>query len=466
MRGAGPAVKPKARRARASSGDEAVRQAYRGKVLTTLSGSGAGAGARGGAGAKAGKASAQARGGARREVEMLYLDDGLLIIEGGRIASVGPFAAGVFEGPVRDMRPCVLVPGFVDAHIHYPQTRVTGSASGELLEWLERTVFPEEARFADELYARAVAQEFIERMLSSGTTTCSAFSSSMPRATQVLFEELDRSGMRAAAGLTLMDQRCPEALVLPRAKAIEACGELIARWHGRDGGRLSFAITPRFAPSCSRRLMEDAARLAADHDLPIQTHIAESRAEEREALAAHPYASDYLDVYDKVGLITARTIVAHAIHLSPSEWDRLAERGARVAHCPDSNFFLGSGQMRLSQARSRGIPVALGSDVAAGRSFDLRRTMASAFDTAACVGERVTPEEIFALATAGGAEALGLEGSIGTLEPGKEADFVALRVPEYVEGMSNVLAQIAFAGDLAYVERAFVRGRMVYSRSL
>jgi guanine deaminase len=429
-----------------------VRQAFRGKVLTALAGSG--------------PARNRGRDHGYPDVELLYIEDGLLIVEGGRIASVGPFAAGVFEGPVRDMRPCVLLPGFIDAHIHYPQTRVTGSASGELLEWLVKTVFPEEARFADEAYARTVAREFIERMLSSGTTTCAAFGSSLPRAMNVLFEELDRAGMRAIAGLTLMDQACPEALSLPRAKAMEACGELIARWHGQDEGRLSFAITPRFAPSCSRKLMEDAARLAADHELYIQTHIAESRAEDREALAAHPYASDYLDVYDKVGLITERTLLAHAIHLSPSEWDRAAERGARVVHCPDSNFFLGSGQMRMLEPRSRGIPVGLGTDVAAGRSFDMRRTMASAYDTAVCHGGRAKAGAMFALATLGGAEALGLEGSIGSLEPGKEADFIALHLPEYVEGQDNVLAQIAFAGDLAFVERAFVRGRMIYSRSL
>ena len=456
MKRPGPATKSIARRARGSGGAvHGARQAYRGKVLTAVAGP-----------ERAGLTKVGARDQAYPEVELLYLDDGLLVVEGGRVASVGPFTVGAFEGPVRDMRPCVLLPGFIDAHIHYPQTRVTGSASGELLEWLVKTVFPEEARFSDEAYARAVAREFIERMLSSGTTTCAAFGSSIPSATNVLFEELDRSGMRALAGLTLMDQGCPEALELPRAQAMEACGDLIARWHGHDEGRLSFAITPRFAPSCSRGLMEAAARLAADHQLFVQTHIAENRAEERAALSAHPYASDYLDVYDKVGLLTGRSLIAHAIHLSASEWDRVAERGARVVHCPDSNFFLGSGHMRMAEARSRGIPVGLGTDVAAGRSFDLRRTMASAYDTAVCHGRRASAGAIFALATLGGAEALGLEGSIGTLEPGKDADFIALRVPEYVEGRESVLAQIAFAGDLACVERAFVRGRMIFSRSL
>jgi guanine deaminase len=430
-----------------SSSAARVRQAYRGKVLTATSSP---------ASSKTGECDSIA-----------YFEDGLLIVEeSGRIAQVAAYDRSLHPGPVHDMRSCVLMPGFVDAHIHYPQTRATGSASGELLEWLTQTVFPEEARFADEGYARVVAQEFIQRMLGFGTTTCSAYSSSLQRATHVLFDELDRAGMRAIAGLTLMDQACPEAIAVPRQRAMAACAELIARWHGRDGGRLSFAVTPRFAPSCSRALMEDAARLASDHDLVIQTHIAECGDEGKEALRAHPYASDYLDIYDQVGLLTPRTLVAHAIHLSASEWDRVAARGARVVHCPDSNAFLGSGRMRLGEAQARGIPVALGSDVAAGRSFDMRRTIASAYDTCVSLGRRPSPEELFTLATAGGARALGLDGVIGTLEPGQEADFIAVRLPDYVQGRRDVLSQIVFAGDLAVVERAFVRGRMVFSRSL
>lgn len=410
------------------------RLALRGKVLTPLSGGG-----------------------------LRYLDDGVIVVgEGGRIESVSPYLPGATTGPLLDVRPAVMTPGFVDAHVHFPQTRIVGSASGPLLRWLEASVFPEESRFRDERYAREVAREFVGRLLSFGTTTTVAFSSSSHRATHVLFEELEASGLRAIAGLTLMDQACPEALRVERGEAIAACEELTHRWHGKDGGRLEFAVTPRFALSCSRTLLEDAGRLAARHGLLVQTHIAENPHEGEATLEAHPYASDYLDVYDRAGLLGPRTLLAHAIHLSVSEWDRLAERRARIAHCPDSNFFLGSGRMRLALAKERGIPVALGSDIGAGRSFDVRRAVASAYDNALCAGAAVPPEELLTMATLGAAEALGLAARIGSLEPGKEADLVTVELPPYVERREDVVAHVAFGSDVAAVSRVYVRGELVH----
>jgi guanine deaminase len=438
--------------------------AYRGKILTPLSAPSPAPSSAARA-PSPGNGNGNGSGNGKARAPLLYIEDGLLTVSAaGRIEAVAPFDRSLFRGPVLDLRPCVLLPGLIDAHTHFPQTRITGSASGPLLEWLAETVFPEEARFLDDAYARAVADEFIDRMLVSGTTTCAAFSSSSPQATHILFEALARSGMRAVAGLTLMDQECPEAIRLGHDAAIAACEELIDRFHGYDGGRLSFAITPRFAPSCSRRLMEAAARLASDRALHVQTHIAENLAEGSVALAAHPYARDYLGVYEKVGLVTGRTLLAHAIHLSPSEWDRIAQGRASVVHCPDSNFFLGSGRMRLSEPRSRGVPVALGTDIAAGRTFNMRRAIASAYDNALCVGERASPEELFRMATLGGAEALGMAAAVGSLEEGKEADFIAVRVPPYAQSGAEVIAQIAFSSDVTLVERAFVRGRQIACR--
>jgi guanine deaminase len=385
----------------------------------------------------------------------------LVVDAGGRIAWVGPAAEASFPGPILDARPAVLLPGFIDAHLHYPQTRITGSASGALLEWLERSAFPEEARFADPAYAERVAGELTRRLLAAGTTACAVFSSAHPAATDRLFDALLRAGLRAAAGLTLMDQACPAALCLDFREAIPAARDLVQRWHGAGGGRLEFAVTPRFAVSCSRPLLEAAARLAADHGLLIQTHVAEQPAEAEAALRAHPWAADYLDIYDKVGLLGGRTLLAHAIHLSDREWDRLAAAGAKVAHCPDSNFFLGSGRMPLGQARWRGVPVALGSDVGGGRSFDLRRAMSYAFDSAMCIGERPAPAELLTMATLGGAAALGIADRVGSLEPGKEADFLVMRCPEYATTEEAVLAQIVFAGEPSGVERAYVRGVQV-----
>ena len=397
-----------------------------------------------------------------------YLPDGMLVVDrDGVIVSVGPFEgaggerAPAWSGPVLDLRPRVMVPGFIDTHVHFPQTRIIGSATGPLLRWLEATVFPEEARFHDEAYARAVAHEFTGRLIAAGTTTAAIFSSSSPRATDVMFEELARSGIRAIAGLTLMDQNCPDALRVGREQALAACEELIGKWHGAHRGRLAFAITPRFALSCTRALMEGAALLAADRGLLVQTHISENPREGEETLRVHGYADDYLGVYEAPGLIGPRTLLAHAVHLSPHEWDRVASRGARIAHCPDSNFFLGSGRMPLRQALSRAVPVGLGSDVGAGRTFDMRRAMASAYDNALCLGDPVTPEALFTMATLGGARALGLDGVTGSLETGKEADFIAIDLPDYIESQADVLGHIAFASESRRVSRVFVRGDAV-----
>jgi guanine deaminase len=408
------------------------RRAYRGRVLTPVGSAGA----------------------------LAYFADGLLVVEDGRIVSVGPYAAGDTPGAVLDLRPAVLLPGFVDAHLHFPQTRVIGSASGPLLDWLDQTVFPEEARFRDEAYARVVAAELTSRLLAAGTTTSAIFSSSSERATSALFEALDHAGLRAVAGLTLMDQACPEAVRVPTEEALAACERLVARWHGHDAGRLTFAVTPRFALSCSRALMEGAARIARDHDLLIQTHIAENAAEGEAVLEAHPWGGDYLGIYEKTGLLGPRTVLAHAIHLSASEWDRVASLGVSIAHCPDSNFFLGSGRMRLHEAESRRVRVGLGSDVAAGRSFDLRRAMAHCYDNALALGRSVAPARLLTLATLGGASALGLAAETGSLEAGKSADFIAVTLPEYVDTEGAILAQLAF-GDSGRVERVFVRGERV-----
>lgn len=390
---------------------------------------------------------------------LLHLDDGLIVVgEDGRVASVAAFEPGAVRGPLIDLRPALVVPGFVDAHVHYPQTRAVGSASGPLLDWLEQTIFPEEARFADLAHAREVGREFTGRLLAAGTTTAAVYSSSSPGATATCFEALEAAGLRAVVGLTLMDQSCPEALRVPREVAIPAARELVRRWHGADGGRLRFAITPRFAIACSRALMEDAAALAREHDLVVQTHVAENRKEGEETQRLHPYGADYVDVYDRVGLLGPRTLLAHAIHLAPAEWDRIAGRGAAIAHCPDSNFFLGSGCMHLAEALRRGIRVGLGSDVAAGRTFDMRRIVASAYDASLLVGERVGPDELLRRATLGGAEALGVADVTGSIEPGKDADLAVIDAPPWLDGPAAALAHVAFASDLGRVVATYVRG--------
>ena len=353
----------------------------------------------------------------------------------------------------------MLLPGFVDTHVHFPQTRVIGSASGPLLQWLERSVFPEEARFAAPAYAREVAVEFCDAMIAQGTTCAAIYGSSHPAASDALFAELDRRGLRGTLGPALMDRGAPTQVLLEAGAALKACAELVERWHDHDRGRLRMSIVPRFALSCSGALMRGAAELATRHGLWIQTHIAENGGELLATAAAFPEAADYLAVYEAHGLVGARTILAHCIWLSSSEWDRLAHAGCSVAHCPDSNFFLGSGGMALREATTRDVAVGLGTDIGAGRSFSLRRIAASAYDNALLVGAPVDAEELLWLATAGGARALGLGDVIGRLAPGFDADVVALPLP--LGSDAGMLDALLFRHDAPPVAATYVRGRRV-----
>lgn len=392
----------------------------------------------------------------------LFEPDGLLLVDGtGAIRYAGAYRAARYQGEVDDVRPALLAPGFVDTHAHFPQTRIIGCATGPLLDWLENSVFPEEARFTRRAYAKSVAAELVGRLLHAGTTTVALFSSSSPAATDLCFSALDTAGLRGIVGLTWMERRCPAALRLDTKAALDASRKLVRRWHGHDHDRLRFAVTPRFALSCSRSMLKAAGDLANEHELPIQTHVAENEREGEATLRAHPYASSYLDVYDRAGLLGPRTILAHAIHFGKRDWDRLGETDATVAHCPDSNFFLGSGRMRLSPLEERGVRVGLGSDVAAGRSFSIRRAMASAYDNALALGSPVTPAKLLRLATFGGAEVLGCAATTGSLETGKEADVVVVPLRRPAATLDAALAALIFDTDDLGVSRSYVRGRRV-----
>lgn len=395
-----------------------------------------------------------ADGGTRFEPDGLVLADAA-----GTIRYAGPRRSVTYTGPVEDVRPGLIVPGFVDTHAHFPQTRIIGCATGPLLDWLEQSVFPEEARFTKAAYARAVAAELIGRLVHAGTTTVALYSSSSPAATETLFGALADAGLRGVVGLTWMEQRCPRVLRIPTKEAVAASERLIRRWHGHDHDRLRFAVTPRFALSCSRAMLRAAGDLANAYDLPVQTHIAENAAEGTATLAAHPYAKSYLDVYDQAGLLGPRTVLAHAIHFGKRDWDRIGEADATIAHCPDSNFFLGSGRMRLVPFEARGIRVGLGSDVAAGRSFSIRRAMASAYDNALAIGRPVSPEDLLRLATFGGAEVLGCAATTGSLEVGKEADVVVVAQRRPSATLDAALACLVFDTDDVTVSRSYVRGK-------
>lgn len=403
--------------------------------------------------------------------------DVVLSVSAGRITSIErPEEYSARTGaraPAQESLGAVWLPGFVDTHVHYPQTAIIGSASGPLLAWLERSVFPEESRFAELDYARKLAERFCDHLLKQGSTTASIYSSSHAGATDVLFETLARRGLRAEVGLTLMDRGAPDALLCPTSQAVEAMGALVERWHQAEEGRLRFCVTPRFGLSCSPELLSAAGRFAQERDLWVQTHISENPLELDATAVAFPESKDYLGVYEDHGLLSSQTLLAHCIWLSDDEWARCAMAGSTVTHCPDSNFFLGSGQMSLGKARAHGLRVGLGSDVGAGRTFSLRKACARAYDASRITQSDSTPAALLWHATRGGAQALGRAHDLGCIEPGFHADLVCIKLPEPYEppqGLSeteeveHLAAQLIFHEDWDGVERVWVAGEERWRR--
>ncbi|MCH9686693.1 MAG: guanine deaminase [Deltaproteobacteria bacterium] len=354
----------------------------------------------------------------------------------------------------------VLLPGLVDTHLHFPQTRVIGSASGPLLPWLQRSVFPEEARFSDTEYAVAVAGEFCRSLVEQGTTLAGVYSSAHPEATEVLLEALQRSGLRATAGLTLMDRNAPDAVRLDAPTALRACATLIERWHGVDGGRIQFSMIPRFAINCTPELLRGAGQLSEAHDLLLQTHISENLDEVEQTAALFPDSRDYLGVYEDHDCAGPRSLLAHCIHLSEDEWSRIHARDIAIAHCPDSNFFLGSGCMPLRRALEQGIRVGLGTDVGAGRTFSVRRVAASAYDASLIRGAPVDPQQLLWLATRGGSRAMRQDDRLGCIAPGFEADLVAIDVPNLPFG--PLIDALLFRHDAGPVRATVVGGHVLH----
>jgi guanine deaminase len=392
-----------------------------------------------------------------------YLPDALVTLEspgeGGRIAAIQPFDPNVtYEGPpFEDLHPGVLVPGFVDGHVHYPQTRIVGQATGPLLDWLARSTFPEEARFAERSHAEKVARRFCEKLAAAGTTTALVYGPVFPDAVRALLHVAENRGQELIAGPVLMDDDCPEALRFPKEKALPALSALVDEWHGRSGCEI--AVIPRFALSCTREMMEGAAQLARDRSLRVSTHLSESPEECR--LAALRFGTrDYLEVYEQAGLVKPGTVLAHCIHLSEGEWDRLAAAGAVVAHCPDSNDFLGSGGMSTPRLLARRVDMVLGTDVAAGRTFRVGRIASSAYDNALRQGLRPEAATVWWWATRGAARALGRDA--GLVAPGGRADLALFDPPEWANSADDVLAALLFDHDAPAMRKTWVAGRVVH----
>lgn len=408
---------------------------------------------------------------------------GTLLAVGRRAAVEGRFPRG---RATRVGRSRVVLPGFVDAHTHVAQYGMAGQYEGELLDWLEKHVFPAERRFADRAYARRVSGAFFRDLARGGTTTAGIVGPVQEGATDLVFREAARSGLRCVIGKVMMDRNSPPYLEESTGASLAASERLYAKWNGRAGGRLRYAFTPRFAPTSSPRLLRGIGALAAKYDARVQAHLSESPREVERVRRLFRGPPSYTAVYARAGLVRRRAFFAHAIHLDASEVRLLRAGGAGVVHCPASNLLLGSGLMRVRELLDAGIPVGLGSDVAGGPELSLLRGMAAAGFVARAreiagrgrgmrgpVRGRLSPAELLHLATLGGAEAMGLGPITGSLEEGKRADLVVLDVRRLDPlsrdaedlGVAETLGLIAYRGERDAVASTWVDGREVHSSS-
>lgn len=398
--------------------------------------------------------------------------DGLLIVEDGIVAARGPHAdlAPLYPGVAIEPLPGLIVPGFIDAHIHYPQMDRIASHGEQLLDWLDRHIFPAEKAFADRAHADAVATAFLTELLRNGTTSALVFATVHPQSVDALFEEAGRRNMRIIAGKVLMDLG-PDGLAdTPQSGRAES-EALIRRWHGHK--RLGYAVTPRFAlTSSDAQLADTGALLAAHPEVLLHTHLAENLGECAAVAERFPDAHDYLDVYDRFGLVGPRSVFAHGVHLSDRACARLHESGAGIAVCPSSNLFLGSGFFDFGQADRYAVRLGLGTDVGAGTSFSLLSTAGLAYQAALARGDRLDPFRALYLATAGSAGLLHIADRVGSLEPGQEADFIVLdtaATPLLARRTTGAtLAERLFAlqilGDDRAISRTYLLGECVWDK--
>jgi guanine deaminase len=366
------------------------------------------------------------------QAAMRYESDAIVAMADGCVTHFGPASQVLPQLPpgtaVRSNgRGTLMLPGFIDCHVHYPQIGIIGAYGEQLLDWLDKYTFVAEQKFADAAFARETARVFLQQCLRAGTTTAAVFCTVHPQSVDAFFEESAALNTRMIAGKALMDRHAPAALTDTAQRGYDESKALIARWHGR--GRQLYAITPRFAASSTPEQMDMAGRLWAEHPGTwLQSHVAENRAEVQWIRELYPDRRDYLDVYDHHRQLGARAIYGHGIWLGERELQRCHDTGTALAHCPTSNEFLGSGQFNLRNAlkSSRPVRVGLGTDLGAGTSFSQLQTLNQAYKTASQLGHRLDAPLAFYLATRGGARALYLDDRVGSLAPGMEADLIVM----------------------------------------
>ncbi|MFQ6547802.1 guanine deaminase [Aestuariibius sp. 2305UL40-4] len=355
---------------------------------------------------------------------------GGVLIDGGLIVDTGEADAlrtAHPEAEIIDYGDALILPGFIDTHMHYPQTGIIASWGKRLIDWLNTYTFPEEMRFSDPAYAKQIAERTLDLTLAHGTTSLTSYCTIHPESVEAIFSAAADRHMRIIAGKTCMDRNAPDGLRDTAQSAYDDSKALIARWHGQ--GRATYAITPRFSPTSTLEQLQALGTLWAEHpDCLMQTHLSEQTDEVAWVKDLFPDAKDYLDTYEQAGLLGPRAIYGHAIHLTEREIARIAETGAAIAHCPTSNTFIGSGLFDLPGLIARGIPVGLATDTGGGSSFSMLRTMAAAYEIAQMRGTSLHPAQLLWLATEGAARTLHMQDMIGTLEPKSEADLTILNL--------------------------------------
>jgi guanine deaminase len=416
------------------------------------------------------------------EIESVrYLADGLLIVKDGTILDFGVYTdlqaryAGI---AIVDYSGQLIMPGLIDTHIHYPQYEIIAAYGEQLLEWLQKYVFPTEAKFVDRDYAQKIASLFLDELLKQGTTTALVFATVHPQSVEAFFQEASRRNLRMISGKVLMDRHAPSNLSDTPETAYEESKKLIQKWH--KNGRLLYAITPRFAITSTAEQLRLAGKLLAEFpDVYLHTHLSENLKEVAWVAELFPDSQGYLDVYDRAGLVGEKSVFAHGIHLTDAEFKRLAEAKSAISFCPTSNLFLGSGLFNLNRAKAidRPVKVGLGTDVGAGTSFSLLQTANEAYKVAQLQQHALSAFKALFLATLGGARALALEDKLGNFEVGKEADFIvlnphatplmAIRNANFPPASVETLAEVAFGmmilGDDRTIQAVYVAGELAHS---
>ncbi|MDI9275775.1 guanine deaminase [Pantoea sp. EABMAA-21] len=404
-----------------------------------------------------------------------YLEDGLLTFRAGKVVSLESWeiAEGrVDAATVIDLRGKLIVPGFVDTHIHYPQTEMIGAFGEQLLEWLNQYTFPVESQYHCPDHAAQMSAFFLQQLLSNGTTTALVFGTVHKQSVDALFHAAQQLDMRLIAGKVMMDRNAPAYLTETPEESYQDSRELIERWHQR--GRLSYALTPRFAPTSSPELLEKVRQLRSEFpDTWLHTHLSENQQEIAWVKSLFPERDGYLDVYHHHQLTGKRSVFAHSLHLEENEWQCLHDTDSSIAFCPTSNLFLGSGLFNIKRCWQQGVRMGIGTDVGAGTTFNMLQTLGEAYKVGQLQQYKLSACEAFYHATLGGAHALDIDDKIGNFNPGKEADFVVIDpavspLQKLRSGNSKDIWERLFVmmtlGDDRNIAQTWVSGKPVWQR--